>query len=197
MASIATLEPFAPPLPLTEGEILDEVVNGRRVEKPMGVRSIRLANRLGRRLGTFAEENGLGNADVEMIFVLDEAGDLQLRPDVAFVSSERWPLNQPVPDDAAWDVVPDLAVEVVSPTNRDEEGLAKVREYFEAGVRLVWKIYPNEQVVHVYESFTTIRVLTRADELDGGEVVPGFRLPLATLFGQEAPAGQQIGRAHV
>jgi Uma2 family endonuclease len=190
MASIATLEPVAPPLPLTEDEILYEVVNGRRVEKPMGVRSIHLANRLARRLGTFAEDNGLGNVEVEMIFVLDEAGDLQLRPDVAFVSSERWPLNRPVPDDAAWDVVPDLAVEVVSPTNRDEEGLAKVRAYFEAGVRVVWKVYPKERVVHVYVSFTTIRVLTRADDLDGGAVVPGFRLPLAPLFEPEAPAVQ-------
>lgn len=191
MASITTLEPVAAPLPLTEGEILYEVVNGRRVEKPpMGVLSTRIANRLGRRLGTFAEDNGLGNVDIEMLFLLDEAEDLQRRPDVAYVSYERWPLRRAVPDDAAWDVIPDLAVEVVSPTDRDEAGLAKVREYFQAGVRLVWKVYPREQVVHVFESFTTIRVLTRSDDLDGGEIVPGFRLPLASLFEEEAPEDQ-------
>ncbi|HEX8204273.1 MAG TPA: Uma2 family endonuclease, partial [Isosphaeraceae bacterium] len=119
-----------------------------------------------------------------------EAEDLQRRPDVAFVSDERWPRRRAVPEEeAAWNVIPDLAVEVVSPTDRDEAGLAKVREYFQAGVRLVWKVYPRERVVHVYESFTTIRVRTRADDLDGGEVVPGFRLPLATLFEEEEPAG--------
>ena len=82
-------------------------------------------------------------------------------------------------------MVPDLAVEVVSPTDRAEAGLDKVREYFEAGVQLVWVIYPKLRVVHVFESFTRIRVLTRADDLDGGALLPGFRLPLATLFEDE------------
>jgi Uma2 family endonuclease len=182
-STTATLETTASPLPLAEDDSLYEVVNGRRVElPPMGARPTHIASRLGRLLGTFVEDNGLGNVEVEMLFLLDEAEDLQRRPDVAFVSDERWPRRRAVPDDAAWNVIPDLAVEVVSPTDRDEAGLAKVREYFQAGVRLVWKVYPRERVVHVYESFTTIRVLTRADELDGGEVVPGFRLPLATLF---------------
>jgi Uma2 family endonuclease len=192
MATTVSLETRAAPLPLTESEILYEVVNGRRVEPPpMGILSTRLASRLGRRLGTFADDNGLGDVEVEMLFILDEAEDLQRRPDVAFVSYERWPRSRPVSDDeAAWNVVPDLAVEVVSPTDRDEAGLAKVREYFQAGVRLVWKVYPRERVVHVYETFTTIRVLTRADELDGGEVVPGFRLPLTMLFEEETPDDQ-------
>ena len=188
MASMtATLETAASPPPAIEDDSLYEVVNGRRVElPPMGASPTRVASILGQNLGPYAKAKGLGRVDVEMLYRLDDVGDLERRPDVAFVSYRRWPRNQPVPDDAAWNVVPDLAVEVVSPTDRDEAGLAKVREYFQAGVRLVWKVYPRERVVHVYESFTTIRVLTRADELDGGPIVPGFRLPLATLFEDQA-----------
>ena len=193
MPTTAIPEAQAESWPLTEDDSLYEVVNGQRLEPPpMSVLATRIANRLGRRLGTFVEDSRLGTAEVEMLFLLDEAEDLQRRPDVALVSFERWPSDRAVPDDeAAWDVVPDLAVEVVSPTDRDEAGLAKVREYFAAGVRLVWKVYPRQRVVHVFESFAAIRVLTRADDLDGGPVVPGFRLPLAALFEQpeEAPAG--------
>ncbi len=65
----------------------------------------------------------------------------------------------------------------------------KVQEYFQAGVRLVWVVYPTQALVHVYESFTgPIRVLTRQDDLDGGAVLPGFRLPLKEIFVEETAA---------
>lgn len=186
MASITTLEPVAAPLPVTDGETLYEVVNGRRVELPsMGAFPTRVASILGQNLGPFATAKGLGRVDIEMLYRLDDVGDLERRPDVAFVSYQRWPRNRPVPQDAAWDVVPDLAVEVVSPTDRAEAALEKIREYFEAGMRVAWVIYPKLRVVHVFESFTRIRVLTGADDLDGGTLLPGFRLPLATLFEDE------------
>jgi Uma2 family endonuclease len=187
MASMtATLETAASPPPAIEDDSLYEVVNGRRVElPPMGAFPTRVASILGQNLGPYAKAKGLGRVDVEMLYRLDDVGDLERRPDVAFVSYQRWPRNQPVPEDAAWDVVPDLAVEVVSPTDRAEAALDKVREYFEAGVQFVWVIYPKLRVVHVFESFTRIRVLTRADDLDGGALLPGFRLPLATLFEDE------------
>ena len=70
--------------------------------------------------------------------------------------------------DNAWDVVPDLAVEVISPHNPAEESVQKIREYFEAGVILVWVVYPEERQVYVYESPKQIRVLTGDDTLDGG-----------------------------
>jgi Uma2 family endonuclease len=82
-------------------------------------------------------------------------------------------------------VVPDLAIEVISPTNTAADVLVKVRDYFRAGVRRVWVIYPVEGEVYAYESPTVIRVLQRGDELDGEDVLPGFRLPLATLFEDE------------
>ncbi|WP_435009421.1 Uma2 family endonuclease [Tundrisphaera lichenicola] len=88
----------------------------------------------------------------------------------------------------AWDVVPDLAVEVVSPTNHAEEIPTKVREYFEAGVRRVWVLHLHESLVYEYDSPRAIRVLDRQDTLEGGVVLPGFRLALADLFeGPEEP----------
>ena len=77
---------------------------------------------------------------------------------------------------------PDLAVEVVSKSNSATDVKDKIEEYFRAGVRLVWLVYPTQKLIDVYESPTTVRVLRREDELTGGDVLPGFRLPLTELF---------------
>lgn len=108
--------------------------------------------------------------------------DRNRRPDVAFVPYSRWSRNRPIPDTNAWPVLPDLCVEVVSPTDRAEEVREKVAEYFEAGVRLVWVIDPRAQLIDVYESASQVRTLHRSDRLDGGVVVTGFQVPLADLF---------------
>ena len=159
----------------------------RSVELPsMGAYPTWIASLLILPLGAFVRTQGLGRAVVEMLFRIDPAANLRRRPDLAFVSYERWPRGKRVPEDAAWDVVPELAIEVVSPTNLAEDLLAKVDEYFQAGVRQVWVVYPAAARVHVHESPTHIRVLGRGDELDGGPLLPGFRLPLAELFEAEA-----------
>jgi Uma2 family endonuclease len=123
----------------------------------------------------------------ETLFVLDRDADLKRRPDVAFVSRTRWP-GRPQQTEA-WDVIPDLAVEVVSPTNTADEVLEKIDEYFRFGVRLVWVIYCEPLQVYVYRSAKDVRVLRPGDDLEGGDVLPGFRLPIDTLaedVGQEA-----------
>ncbi len=73
--------------------------------------------------------------------------------------------------------------------------MEKVAEYFVAGVTVVWVIYPKCQQVHVYESLTDVRGLTRADDLDGGTVLPGFRLPLTELFLDAADNGVTLDDA--
>ncbi len=60
--------------------------------------------------------------------------------------------------------------------------MEKVEEYFRAGVERVWVVFPGAKKVYVYESPTSVRILTAADTLDGGPVLPGFQLPLANLF---------------
>src|SRR5262245_49483383 len=117
MATTAALESGVA-APLVD-EPLYEVVDGRRVElPPMGVYPTRIASILDHHLGPFATSHGLGIVVVEMLFLIDRATGLQRRPDVSFVSTASWPLRRPMPKDAAWDVVPDLGIEVVSPTDR-------------------------------------------------------------------------------
>ncbi len=180
MATITTAEPA---LDEYQNERYYEVVKGRRVKlPPMSVLANRIRNRLAVRLTVFAAESGLGEADSEMLFLIDEDEDNRRRPDASFLSYERSPRGQGINSDAAFRVVPDLAVEVVSPTDRGEELLAKIAEYLDAGVRAVWLVYPVLRVVHVFHSFTNIQVVTREGHIDGGEVLPGFRLSMATLF---------------
>ena len=171
---------------------LYEIIDGKRVRTPpMAALAVWTAFELARHLGNFAVAT-LGRAVTEMLFHLPAPIDRDRRPDVAFVSYERWAKNRPMPRQGnAWDVVPNLATEVVSPTDRAEELDDKIAEYFRAGVQLVWVVYPMQSKIHVYSAPTQIAVLTRNDVLDGGPVVPGFRLALAELFADatELPAG--------
>jgi Uma2 family endonuclease len=139
-------------------------------------------------LADFLKTHRLGRLESEMLFSLDAAVDLKRRPDLAFISYERWPRDRAVPRTAAWDVVPDLAVEIISPTNLATAVLAKIAEYFQHGVRCVWVVYPVEEQVYVYDSVTSVRILTRADRLAVPSILPQFELPLESLFETESPA---------
>jgi Uma2 family endonuclease len=165
-----------------------EIVNGRRVQlPPRSVGACLMTSELAGRLGRHAESLGAGQAVAWGLFRLPVGRGQCRRPAVAFVSRERWPTHRRVSETAeAWDVVPDLAVEIVCPKDLAEYLMGKVNDYIEAGVRLVWVVYPRLWLVHVFESFTSIRVLERADTLDGGIVLPDFRLPLNELLPERA-----------
>ena len=183
MATATTpLSEITPP----KGDVLYEVVNGQVVEKPMATNSVWIASLLNQILGGFVLTHRLGWAVIEMLFLIDPARNLQRRPDVAFVSSTRWPLDREIPEDSPWDVVPEFAVEVVSPSNTVDEIMTKIEDYW-AGVRLVWVIHPKHRKVSVYESPTSVHILQAGDTLDGGAVVPGFQFPVGALF--RGPAG--------
>jgi Uma2 family endonuclease len=185
MTTTAILESSAPFLE----DPLYEVVNGKCLElPPMGFYECGIASILGYFLEHFARTNRLGRVRVETLFHLDSAFGLERRPDVAFVSYKRWPRKRKLPLTNAAEVVPDLAVEVICPTNLALDVLTKIQEYFRCGVQLVWVIFPILNQVHVYQSPTDVRILKQADELDGGNVLPGFRLPVATLFEDELGA---------
>lgn len=170
-----------------QDEPLYEIVHGQRVDvPPMSAYTTWLASRLHGRLYPYVEDKGLGTSVAEMLFVLDAEHNLRRRPDVAFVSAARWPLDRALPGTGDWDVVPDLAVEVISPNDVFKDMLAKVREYFHYGVQVVWVIAPEEQQVYVYDSPVHVRILTVQDELTGGEAVPGFRILLGHLFQRSA-----------
>ena len=177
MSAPALLPSLMPP-PEAEGGI------ARAVEQefpPMGALAATIASILMSHLNIFAWSRRLGFAVSEVTFRL-LAGRPQRRPDVAFIPYDRWSPPPPTEDPPAWDVVPTLTVEVISPNDAVTELEEKLRDYFDAGVRLVWVLNPTLRRVYVYESFTAVRILQENDELDGAGVLPGFRLRVADLF---------------
>jgi Uma2 family endonuclease len=181
--TIATTEEISSPAPEPSDLELYEVVGGQIVEKPaMGAFESLLASLLWRWMAPHVDENQLGRVVSETLFRLDPALGLKRRPDLAFVSTQRWPLRRRVPRTEAWEVVPDLAVEFVSLTNTAEQVAEKIEEYFRAGVRQVWVVYPGTSKIYLYDTPTSLRILQVGDELDGGSVLPGFRLALEELF---------------
>ena len=101
---------------------------------------------------------------------------------MAFLSYARLPREAKVDERDGFDVAPDLAIEVISPSNKAGEVMIKIREYFQAGVLRVWVVYPADRLVYVYESPRKVTILGDGDELDGGELLPGFKLSLVELF---------------
>lgn len=172
------------PTEFIEPERLYEVIDGRIVEKPMGVYETWLASVIYSILDPFVKANGLGRVLLEMIFDLRPHVNRERRPDVAFVSYDRWAKDRRMPQARSWAVIPDLAIEVISPTNSADEVAEKLEEYFKAGMRQVWVVYPRQSKVYVYTSTTAVRVLALGDDLNGGDVLPGFRLPVRELFEQ-------------
>jgi Uma2 family endonuclease len=162
---------------------LYEVVDGEVVENPsMGARESNLANDLSFLMESFARVHQLGRTVVEVLFLLGPNRSLKRRPDLAFVSIRRWPLKRPIPPTECWEVIPDLAVEFIRETSSAASVDEKIDEYFEAGVNAVWIIYPETRKVYVWESPIQVRVLRVGDELDGGAIVPGFRIAVSELF---------------
>ena len=100
-------------------------------------------------------------------------------PDVSFIRKERMPI--PPPETGFWPIAPDLVVEVISPTDSAQELQLEVDDYLAAGVRIVWLIYPKTRSAMEFRG-SQARRLAATDTLDGGEVVPGLSLSIASLF---------------
>jgi len=167
---------------MPDNEALYEIVRGQRVElPPMSVYASWATGQLDRRLGPYVETHKLGWVIPEGLFIFDVELDERRRPDLAYVSAARWPLDRLLPETGDWAIVPDLAVEVISPNELFEAVLAKLQEYFDFGVQQVWLVVPKARKIYVYDSPTRVRVLTDADTLEN-TVVPGFTLQIGELF---------------
>jgi Uma2 family endonuclease len=173
----------------TEKDVIDaearenrlcELVDGTLVEKAMGFEEARLAARLIYLVNLHLEQHDLGicvGADGMMRI----APGLVRIPRVSFITWDRLPgresPREPIPD-----LAPDLAVEVLSEGNTKAEMARKVREYFEAGVIVVWLIDPKKRTARVFSDVEKA-LLLRADQLlEGGDVLPGFVLRLSDLL---------------
>ncbi|HYM09938.1 MAG TPA: Uma2 family endonuclease [Bryobacterales bacterium] len=154
---------------LDEGELITMSPAARRHGK-MQVRISRL-------LSEFVDRNRLGEVVTEVGFILSRDPGTVRAPDVAFIRAGR-----PETSTGFEEGAPDLAVEIVSPSDAAFEMVRKVNQYLRAGARAVWVVYPEEKQVHVFDSTGTARILDAAQTLSAPELLPGFSVPLSALF---------------
>jgi len=159
---------------------LFELVDGVLVEKPTGFRESRIAVVIAHLLDDCLERNGAGivaGADAMMRL----AAGLVRIPDVSAVLWSRLP-GRRIPREPIPDLAPDLAVEVLSPSNTPEEMDRKVREYFDAGTQLVWLVDPDGRTVRVHHSPEDSQLLRGADRVSGALVLPHFFITVQEIF---------------
>ena len=181
---MVTTQPAAPTAPaplLTAAGLLAlpddgyryELVRGTLLRSPLpGLRHGRTVARVVSRLGRFVDERQLGTVLAKSGYHLEWDPDTVRAPDVSFIAAERLP-----PDEFPHSyptLAPDLAVEVLSPSERPGVRREKMRDYFAAGTRLVWEVDPAQRTITVYRSAHDGITLAATDELTGAEVLPGF-----------------------
>lgn len=157
-----------------------EVIQGDLVVSPAGIEHEDIGVRLILALGAFVKAHKLG------IVVGSSAGYWMknrdfVSPDVSFIAKGRLQ-GQKRPPKKFLDGAPDLAIEVLSPSDTVEALHDKIVDYFNNGCRLVWVINPEERVALVYHSAQPDQLLRAEDRLSGEDVVPGFSLPVNELF---------------
>ena len=175
---------------LTSEELLRLSRTGRRYElvegelyemPPAGARHGGVAMRIGSILSNYVYSNQLGEVfAAETGFVLQRNPDTVRAPDASYVAKDRLPPEGlPV---GFLGLAPDLAVEVVSPSDSPAEVEGKVEDWLRAGTRLVWVIHSETRSVTVYPALEDVWDLSEDDTLEGGQVVPGFACAVRELF---------------
>jgi Uma2 family endonuclease len=168
-------------LALADDENHYELVRGDLIMmSPASPTQGRYAARLTGALVDYVDEHKLGE-----VYTAEPGFELQAEqviraPDIAFVREECIP--SPDEESGFWSIAPDLVVEIISPSETATEIQEKVQDYLKAGVRLIWLVYPKSKTVVEYRSNTQIRQLDINQNLEGGEIIPGFSYPLADLF---------------
>lgn len=166
-----------------EDAFLLELSRGLLVREPRpGARHGAIVLNVVQELNPFVREHGLGRVVIEAGFLLTVDPPTVRGPDVAFISAARLP-DGPLPD-GFWSLAPDLAVEVVSPSNSAGNMQEKVLQYLDAGSREVWVVQPNTRTIEVWRPGVGMRVVRDDGTLDGGDIIPGLRLAVADLFAE-------------
>lgn len=160
-----------------------ELVRGElRTMNPAGHPHGRVAMRVGSHLFQHVEENGLGAVyAAETGFILSRNPDTVRAPDAAFVRRER--VEEVEETTGYFPDAPDLVVEVVSPGDAYADVEGKVAAWLRAGTRMVILADPSNRAVRVHRSPTDVTTLTESGEIDGADVVPGWRMSVQKLFG--------------
>jgi Uma2 family endonuclease len=155
---------------------LYELVDGTLVEKAMGFDESLFALFLSAAMVDFLKTHDLGKPVGDNALMRLFPGLVRI-PDAAFISWERYPRKKRRRGEIPT-LAPDLVVEVLSKDNTRKEMARKLREYFKAGVRLVWYIDPSKRTVQVYTAVDRSTLLDESHTLDGGDVLPGFSLSI-------------------
>lgn len=159
-----------------------ELVKGVLIEMspPPGYEHGATIMRLSLRLGNHVYAHDLGEVlAAETGFRIARNPDTVRAADIAFVSKARLPKSRPR---GYADLAPDLVIEVVSPNDDPDEIQAKVKDWLDAGVRLVLVVYPGPRQVAAYRSFRDVVILTEDDVLSAPDILPGFSMPIADIF---------------
>ena len=156
-----------------------EYVDGEIVVSPAGAPHGRIIVELTLSVGAHVKARDLGHVFDSSTGCWMPSGNLR-SPDLTYVSHERLPTGVP---EGFLRAIPDLAVEVLSPGDSERRMLDKVGEYLQAGVRMVWVIDPATRSATSWRSLTRVRTSTADGELDGEDVLPGFRCRLADILG--------------
>ena len=160
-----------------------ELIRGVLCETmPAGQRHGKIVADLLIELGAFVKPRRLGTLVASDSGVwLERDPDTVREPDIAFTSVEQLPLGEEVPGYA--EVVPDLVVEIVSPSDSHRKVHDKARLWLSHGVRLVWVVYPETRTVDVHRPDRDAATLGEDDSLDGLDVLPGFSCAVKAVFG--------------
>ena len=159
-----------------------ELVDGTLVEKPMGQEEAFFGGWIFRIITNFVYDRNLGYTTPGDGFTELPGGPVR-GPDVSFFAWSSLP-NRRRPTEPFPLLAPDLVVEVLSPSNTKAEMARKRSEYFQGGVRLYWEFDPPANSLRVYTSLHQFRDLASTDVLDGGNVLPGFSIPVADLWAE-------------
>ena len=186
---IATLAPVKPKL-LTAEDLLrldskgvkGELIRGRLCETmSVGLKHGEIVINLGGELRSFVKPRRLGRifaSDVGVI--LERDPDTVREPDIAFISAARMPLVEE--SHSYSEIIPDLVVEIASPSDSRRAVNDKARMWRSYGVPLVWTVFANPRSVEVHRADGSIITLYEDDVLDGGEILPGFSVPVREIF---------------
>ena len=158
-----------------------ELIRGRLVvREPPSTHHGAVAGNLAFELSVCVREKKLGQVfPQDTGFKIASDPDTVRGPDVAFVSKER--LDR-IPEEGYADLAPDLVVEVISPSDRPGEVLAKIGEWLDAGARCAWIIDPRRREARVFHADASVSIIGEDDSLDGGDVLPGFSCPLRAVL---------------
>ncbi len=155
-----------------------ELVNGEIVEKMPTEEHEIVVLRIGSRILIFVDANHLGRVGVEIRHRKPEDRYNDRLPDIAFTADT----TTPVVTKGAVLHYPDLAVEVKSPDDTYRKMRDKAAFYLANAVKLVWLVYPEKRLIEVYRADGEILILDENDTLDGGDVLPGFSMPVSDIF---------------